>query len=158
MMIKQVSKLSVMLLIAVMPMFSYAENKSKSAGEIMHHNMKHSADDGRTSLGLSPEMKQHQLSNMRSHLEAVQAITSLIAEGEFNRASEIAHSKLGLTEEMRKMCNMFTNEDFTALGLAFHESGDSLANALKTEDTTKSLRALQSTLGYCVQCHETFRQ
>ena len=158
MVIKQVSKLSLMLFIAGMTMFSYAEDKKSSEGEMMHHNMKHSIDDGRISLGLSPKMKQHQLSNMRSHLEAVQAITSLIAENEFNKASEIAYSKLGMTKEMRKMCNMMNNKDFTALGLAFHESGDSLGDALKTKDTTKSLRALQSTLSYCVQCHATFRQ
>ncbi|MBL1142008.1 MAG: cytochrome c [Proteobacteria bacterium] len=139
-------------------MFSYAEEKKSSAEEMIHHHMKHSINDGRISLGLSPEMKQHQLSNMRSHLKAVQAITSFLAEEEFEKASEIAHSKLGLTEEMRKMCNMFNNEDFTALGLAFHESGDSLGQALKTKDTTKSLRALKTTLGYCVQCHATFRQ
>jgi len=159
-MINQILKLSMMLFIAGIAMLSYAEDKESSEREMMHqhHNMKHSMVDGRISLGLSPEMKQHQLANMRSHLEAVQAITSLIAEKEFQKASEIAHSKLGLTEEMRKMCNMFNNEDFTALGLAFHESGDSLGEALKTKDTTKSLRALQSTLGYCVQCHATFRQ
>lgn len=160
MVIKQVSKLSVMLLIAGIAAFSYAEDKKSTAGEMMHqhHNIKHSLVDERISLGLSPEMKQHQLSNMRSHLEAVQTIISLIAEKEFLKASEIAHSKLGLTEEMGEMCNMFNNEDFTALGLAFHKSGDSLGDALKTKDTTKSLRALQVTLGYCVKCHATFRQ
>jgi len=158
MIINQVSKLSVMLFIAGIAMFSYAENEKSSAGEMTHHNMKHSIDDARISLNLSPEMKQHQLSNMRSHLEAVQAITSLMAEKEFKKASEIAHSKLGLTEEMRKMCNMFNNDDFTALGLAFHESGDSLGDVLKTKDTTKSLRALQTTLGFLRQCHSTFRQ
>jgi len=158
MIIKQVLKLSVMLFIFGMAMFSHAEDKKGEEEEMMHHHMRHSISDERISLGLSPKMKQHQLSNMRSHLEAVQAITSLIAEKEFDKASEIAHSKLGLTEEMRGMCSMFNNENFTALGLAFHKSGDSLGEALKTKDTTKSLRALQSTLGYCVQCHTTFRQ
>jgi len=59
---------------------------------------------------------------------------------------------------MSNMCNMFNNEDFTALGLAFHKSGDSLGEALKTRDTVQSLRALQFTLGHCVQCHATYRQ
>ena len=95
---------------------------------------------------------------MRSHLEAVQAIVGLIAEGEFAKASEIAHSKLGLTEEMQKMCNMFNNNDFKELGFAFHRSGDLLGDALKTKDTDKSLHALQTTLGYCVRCHAAFRQ
>ena len=125
---------------------------------MMHHDMDHSMHDGRTSLGLSPQMKQHQLSNMRSHLVAVQAIVNSIAEGEFEEASEVAHSRLGMTEEMKNMCNMFENEEFRTLGLAFHDSGDALGDALKTGDTTASLKALQVTMGYCVQCHATFRQ
>ena len=155
---KQVTILFVMLFFVGMALISYADDKDGPMGEMTHHNMKHSMNDGRISLSLSPEMKQHQLSNMRSHLEAVQAIIGLIADGEFDKASEMAHSKLGLTEEMKKMCNMFNNNDFTALGLAFHESGDALGDALKTKDTEKSLRALHTTVGYCVQCHATFRQ
>ena len=147
-----------MLFFAGTALVSYAGDKDGPMGEMTHHNMQHSINDGRISLGLSPEMKQHQLSNMRSHLEAVQAIISLIANGEFDKASETAHSKLGLTEEMKEMCSMFNNNDFTALGLAFHESGDALGDVLKTGNTNKSLRALQTTVGYCVQCHATFRQ
>jgi len=137
---------------------SFADEHEALMAKMSHQNMQHSGHDGRISLGLSPQMKQHQLSNMRSHLEAVQAITGLIAEGEFNTASEMAHTRLGLTEEMNRMCNMFENKDFTELGLAFHESGDNLGEVLLTKDTTKSLHALQTTMGYCVQCHAAFRQ
>ena len=82
----------------------------------------------------------------------------IIADGEFDKASETAHSKLGLTEEMKEMCSMFNNNDFSALGLAFHESGDALGDVLTTRDTNKSLNALNTTLGFCVQCHAAFRQ
>ena len=155
---KYVIPLLVMLFCVGTALNSYADESSSSMGEMMHHKMKHPMSDGRVSLNLSPQMKQHQLSNMRSHLEAVQTIISLIAEGDFDKSSEIAHSKLGLTEDMKSMCNMFSNNDFKSLGLAFHESGDVLGDVLKTKDTKKSLRALQTTLGYCVQCHATFRQ
>lgn len=168
MIIKQVSILSVLLFFVGITPLSYASDKDAAITEKTqpqqtqpdktHHKMHHSMNDARLSLGLSPQMKQHQLSNMRSHLEAVQAITGLIAEAEFDSASKIASSKLGLTEEMKQMCNMFNNKEFTALGLAFHESGDVLAEALKTKDTQESLRALNTTLGHCVQCHATFRQ
>jgi len=136
---------------------SNASEENSSAGEMMHHDMKQ-INDGRISLGFSPEMKQRQLATMRFHLEAVQAIVSLIAEREFDKASTIAHSQLGLTEEMQKMCNMFSNNEFKTLGLAFHKSGDDLGDALKTQDTKKSLLALHNTLGYCTQCHATFQQ
>ena len=158
MIIKQVTTLFLMLFFVGAALISYADDKVRSIEEMTHHNMKHSMNDERISLSLSPEMKQHQLSNMRSHLAAVQAIIGLIAEGEFEKSSKIAHSKLGLTEEMKKMCNLFKNNDFRVLGLAFHESGDALGDALKTKNTKKSLRALQTTVGYCVQCHATFRQ
>jgi hypothetical protein len=158
MIIKQVKILFVMLYFAGMALTAYANDKDGPMEEMTHHNMKHSMNDGRISLSLSPEMKQHQLSNMRSHLTAVQEIIGLIAEEEFEKASKIAHSKLGLTEEMKKMCNMFNNNDFRLLGLAFHESGNALGDALKTKDTKKALRALHATMGYCVQCHATFRQ
>ena len=125
---------------------------------MMHHDMDHSMQDGRTSLGLPPQMKQHQLANMRSHLVAVQAILNSIAEGDFEQAAQTAHAKLGLTEEMKNMCNMFENDDFRTLGFAFHESGDALGDVLETGDTTQSLQAIQATMGYCVQCHASFRQ
>ena len=121
-----------------------------------HHDM--SSMDTRTSLGLSAQMKQHQLSNMRSHVEAIQSIVGLIAENKFDDASKIAHTKLGLTPEMKEMCDMFDNEKFKALGFAFHRSGDDLGGALQTKDVNASLRALNKTMQYCVECHATYRQ
>ena len=127
--------------------------------EQMHHDhMQHFMLDSRTPLNLSPEMKQHQLSNMRSHIEAVQSIIGLMSAGDFDQASQLAHSKLGLTDEMKQMCGMFGNEKFEQLGLAFHKSGDELGNVLQSKDMTRSLQALHDTMGYCVQCHEAFRQ
>ncbi|HFD81252.1 MAG TPA: cytochrome C [Gammaproteobacteria bacterium] len=123
-----------------------------------HHDRMAKEKDGRIPLGIPEPMKQHQLANMRSHLEAIQSIIGLIGEGKFDAAAEIAHARLGLTEEMKKMCSMFDNRDFRRLGLAFHESADALAEALKTKDVDKSLGALHETMGYCVRCHATYRQ
>jgi cytochrome c556 len=53
---------------------------------------------------------------------------------------------------------MFDNEKFKTLGLAFHKSGDDLGEALKTKDVNTSLRALNTTMQYCVECHSTYRQ
>ena len=136
---------------------SYSENTPHTGSHGMRHEML-SGKDERISLGLSPAMKQHQLANMRNHVEAVQSIIGLLSEGAFDKASHIAYSKLGLTEEMKKMCNSFENENFKNLGLAFHKSGNALGDTLRTKDITKSLGALHTTMSYCVQCHATFRQ
>jgi len=103
-------------------------------------------------------MKQHQLANMREHVEAIRSIVGLLSEQKFDDASTVAHSKLGLTPEMQSMCNMFENADFRELGFAFHQSGDDLGEARKSKDVNTSLRALNRTMQYCVQCHATYRQ
>ncbi|WP_456372019.1 cytochrome c [Thiolapillus sp.] len=141
-----------------MPLGSFAGSQEQEMSQMMHHSMMDHADDGRISLGLSAKMKRHQLANMRSHLEAIQGIVGLIGKGDFDTASELAHNRLGLTEDMQKMCNMFENENFRNLGLQFHKSADHLAEVLKTKDANQSLQALSETMGYCVQCHATFRQ
>lgn len=129
--------------------------------EKMHHENHHhemNMMDARTSLGLSAEMKQHQLKNMRGHVEAIKSIVGLMAESKFEDAAKIAHAKLGLTLEMQEMCDMFDDKNFKTLGLSFHKSGDDLGDALQTRDINVSLRALNKTMQYCVECHATYRQ
>lgn len=137
-----------------------AINASAADGDMMqigkHHDM--SMIDTRISLNESPQMKQHQLSIMRGHVEAVKTVIGLISESKFDEASKIAHAQLGLTPEMKMMCGMFNNENFEQLGLAFHKSGDELGDALHTGDLKASLRALNNTMQYCVECHATYRQ
>ena len=103
-------------------------------------------------------MKQHQLANMRNHLDAVRRIIEAISIDQFETASQIASQDLGLTKRMESMCNRFDNESFKEMGLAFHKSGDELAAVLKSGDTEKSLQALNETMSYCVNCHATYRQ
>lgn len=124
----------------------------------MMHQSTSGGIDKRISLGLGSQQKQHQLANMRSHLEAVQSIVGMIAEDRFEEASVVAHEKLGLTPEMKAMCNMFANEEFKAMGLSFHQSGDTLGDTLKTKNLKQSLQALHTTMNYCIQCHATYRQ
>ncbi len=146
------------LLSAGMGSTSFAEGAKPQMNSMQQHGMMSHANDGRISLGLPPKMKTHQLMNMRSHLEAIQTIIALMETGDFDKASEVAHEKLGLTEDMKKMCSMFNNDDFRNLGFQFHKSADVLSETLKTKDMSKSLHALRDTMGYCVQCHATFRQ
>ena len=135
-------------------------NMAFAADEKMHQNHQHdmSMMDTRISLELSPEMKQHQLSNMREHVAAIKSIIGLMSENKFEDASKIAHGKLGLAPEMQQMCSMFGDEKFMKLGFAFHKSCDDLGDALKTRDVNVSLRALNKTMQYCVECHATYRQ
>ncbi|MCL7761871.1 hypothetical protein MPF19_00490 [Polaribacter sp. Z014] len=115
-------------------------------------------DDGRLSLKLNAMQKNHQLSNMRSHLEAIQQITVLLVQENYDEASKLAYTKLGSTTEMRMMCASFGDKNFENLGLKFHESADKMSEVFKSRNKDKSLTALSNTLGYCVQCHTTYKQ
>jgi len=141
------------------------------AGEMMHggmmghgmmsgmqHGMMAESKDTRISLNLPAPMRLKQKQMMREHLQAVSDIVRLIAERKFNAAAGIAHKKLGLTPEMKKMCNMFGNDDFRTMGLTFHQNADTLGDVLKTGNVKRSLNALHATMNACVQCHATFRQ
>ncbi|WP_178984960.1 cytochrome C [Winogradskyella helgolandensis] len=115
-------------------------------------------DDGRVSLNLNAMQKNHQLSNMRSHLEAVQEITILLSQDNYDRASEVAYTKLGSTTEMKLMCASFGDKGFEHLGLEFHKSADEMSEVFKKRNKDNSLTALSNTLNYCVQCHATYKQ
>jgi len=114
--------------------------------------------DERTSLGLSPMMKVHQLANMREHLKGVHMIIKGIASGDFEQASKTAHKKLGLTPEMKKNCAMMPSPAFVEMAMAFHHAGDELGDVLLTKDAAKSLSALEGVLARCTSCHDQFRQ
>lgn len=147
-------------------LMSCNENKSKpkenEATEIHDHNamMNHfkMENDHRISLNLSPEMAEHQLMNMRNHLVAVQSILNYLSKNEFEKASEVASSQLGLTEEMKMMCSSFGNKEFENLGLAFHNNADKMSEIFKSRDQNKSLEALSVTINSCINCHSTFKQ
>ena len=148
-------------IIGTLGVSTYADANDQMDGMdhmMMHQQMMDSSTDKRISLHIAPQMKQGQLRNMRSHVEAIRDIVGLISENKLDEASRIAHQKLGLTPEMKKMCGMFGNDDFRKLGLAFHQSADTLGDVLKTGDVQASLRALHTTMNSCVQCHATFRQ
>ncbi|MDX2426707.1 MAG: hypothetical protein QNK15_10705 [Cycloclasticus sp.] len=138
-------------------------SNSVFSAEMQDHKMMHEMkmagfSDSRISLNLPPMMKQHQLSNMRAHLEAVRNIIASLSEEDFAAASKIASEQLGSNEKMMKMCNSFENEDFKTMGLAFHKSADKLAITLKEGNIKASLRALKTTMNSCVSCHATFKQ
>ena len=101
--------------------------------------------DKRVSLKLNPMQKEHQLLNMRDHLDAVQNIVALLSEEKYDEASKIAYTRLGSTTEMKLMCASFGDADFEKLGLAFHKSADAMSEVFKSGDKNKSLKALSDT-------------
>ena len=115
-------------------------------------------NDTRMSLKLNAMQKNHQLMNMRDHLEAVQNIITLLSSDKYDEASKVAYTKLGSTTEMKLMCSSFGDKNFETLGLEFHKSADKMSEIFKNRNKETSLKALSNTMNYCVQCHATYRQ
>ena len=142
----------VMLAFLLIPVAGMAEEQGISG--LTAHNIV----DNRATLNLSPRMKHRLLSNMREQLAATRAIIGMLAQEKFEKASTTARTKLGMTEDLKKIYDTSKNEDFKKLGLAANTSVDELAKTLQTKDLKKSLQALRETMGYCQQCHSKFRQ
>ena len=115
-------------------------------------------NDKRVSLKLNAMQKNHQLMNMRDHLEAVQNIITLLSSDKYDEASKVAYTKLGSTTEMKLMCASFGDKNFETLGLEFHKSADKMSEVFKKRNKENSLKALSNTMNYCVQCHAAYRQ
>jgi hypothetical protein len=122
----------------------------KSVGNMAH--------DGRTSVGWPPMMAEHQLANMREYLKGVEMIIGSVADRNFDAASKTAREKLGSTPHARQMCENVKDDAFCPMALEFHKNGDALAEALKTKDVSKSLKALDDVLVVCTSCHDAFRR
>ena len=155
---------SLMIIMAFIFMTSCNENETiekesiENKTEVLMEENSKMGFDKRISLELNPMQKNHQLKNMRSHLEAIQNIITLLTAEEFDEASKVAYTKLGSTTEMKLMCASFGDEGFEHLGLEFHESADEMSEIFKGRDKNESLKALSNTMSYCVQCHATYRQ
>ena len=115
-------------------------------------------EDKRIQLNLPPMMAQHQKAHMREHLKAVNEVVHYIGAKDFEAAAKTAHEKLGLTAQMKQMCDNMPNETFRKMGIDFHQSADALAEVLKTKDADRSLKALDAVLTKCTACHDMFRQ
>lgn len=133
------------------------ENVKKETDFTMIENPK-MGNDKRMSLKLNSMQKNHQLMNMRDHLEAVQNIVTLLSSEKYDEASKVAYTKLGSTTEMKLMCASFGDKNFENLGLEFHKSADKMSEIFKSRDKNKSLEALSNTMNFCVQCHAMYRQ
>ncbi|MCF6182441.1 hypothetical protein [Lutibacter sp.] len=156
-------KIVLLLILTMVGIFTFSCNenvKKKKEVAVVSKNMENmtQVNDKRIPLKLNAMQKNHQLKNMRSHLEAIQNIIGLLSQEKYNEASKIAYVKLGSTTEMKLMCASFGNKQFENLGLNFHKSADKMSEIFKNKDKNKSLEALSNTMNYCVKCHSTFKQ
>ncbi len=122
------------------------------------------AEDPRQQVDLPPHMVQHMLSNMRDHLAAIETITRLLSEGEYEAAAEQAESRLGMSS-MRKHGGHHMGRHMPpamrGFGQAMHRSASRFAIAARDAEVGGDLAAafagLSQVMQQCVACHAAFR-
>lgn len=114
-----------------------------------------------------PQMQQHFLSGMRDHLLAVSQIQRALAEGRFDKAGEIAGSRLGMNapssmackpgmEHMNEMARLMP-DGMRKAGRRMHHAADQFAHDVQQHDLRAAVASLASVTAACVACHASYR-
>ena len=122
------------------------------------------AADGRVAVAFPEPLRTHTLANMRGHLLALQEIQRALAGGAYDRAAEVAETRLGMTSLRAHGAHdvaKFMPEGMQAIGTQMHRSASRLAveatNAGVTGDVRPALAALATVTAQCVACHAGYR-
>jgi hypothetical protein len=153
--------------------------------DMMDHHAHTAAmgDDGRQAVDFPPEMRQHILSNMRDHLNAVSEILAAMSSGSYADAAQIAKTRLGMDSpaaeackapgapsassrmsqpmNMHQMMAQFMPDGMRKAGLAMHQSASDFAvEAVKagtSGDAKPAYAALARVTQRCTACHAAYR-
>ena len=122
------------------------------------------ADDPRTLVRFPEMLRSHTLANMRDHLLALAEIQDQLARGAYEKASDIAEQRLGMSSLGLHGAHdvaQFMPEGMQAAGTAMHRSASQFAIVAKdasvTGDLKGSLAALAKVSQTCVACHAAYR-
>lgn len=123
------------------------------------------ADDDKRELVKFPEMmKNHMLGNMRDHLKAITEIHQYLAEEAFDKASNVAEQRLGLSSlddhgaaHMAKMMP----EGMRNIGTGMHKAASQFALNVEEKGLDGDYKTILSDLSkitqQCVACHSSYR-
>ena len=122
------------------------------------------AAGSRQLVEMPPPMAQHMLSNMRDHLVAITEILRALGEGEFQRASEVAEGRIGLSSlDAHGASHMapYMPKAMQDIGTQMHRAASRFAlvaqEAGADGNTAKAISALSKVTEQCVACHAAYR-
>jgi hypothetical protein len=120
--------------------------------------------DARQAVPFPADMRARTLANMRDHLLALQQIQATLAAGNFDKASEIAEQRLGMTSlKLHGASDIapFMPQAMQDIGTEMHRAASRLAieatNAGVSGDVRGALAALSKVTAQCVACHTAYR-
>jgi len=122
------------------------------------------AQDARTLVNLPPPMAEHMLANMRDHLGAINEIQGALGKGEFQRASDLAERRLGLSSLAAHGASHmapFMPASMQEIGTQMHKAASRFAVAAQEAGAdgglARAVTALAAVTAQCVACHAAYR-
>jgi len=122
------------------------------------------AEDARTLVSLPPPMTEHMLANMRDHLTAINEIQAALGKGDYQRASDVAEHRLGLSSlaahgasHMAPLMPSSMQDIGTQMHKAASRFAVSAQEAGADGNLAKAVAALAAVTAQCVACHAAYR-
>jgi hypothetical protein len=120
--------------------------------------------DTRQLVQFPEPMRLHTISNMRDHLLALQEIDVALSKNDFDRASQIAEQRLGMSSlGLHGAAHMarLMPQGMQNIGTEMHKAASRFAieaqNASVSNDVRPALAGLGTVMQQCVACHATYR-
>lgn len=120
--------------------------------------------DARQLVEFPPALREHELANMRDHLLSLQQIQEALAKGRFDKAADIAESRLGMNSLKLHGAHevaQYMPQGMQEVGEAMHRSASRFAlaatDASVSGDVRPALAALSQVTQQCVTCHAAYR-
>jgi hypothetical protein len=120
--------------------------------------------DGRELVKFPEPMRLHTITSMRDHLLALQEINAALSNDEFDKASAIAESRLGMSSlELHGSAHIgpFMPRPMQEIGTGMHRAASRFAVAAQNASVDRDLRPALAALGVvmqqCVACHAAYR-
>lgn len=117
-------------------------------------------EDKRVLVEMPKVMQEHQLTNMRDHLMAINEILENMGSGNLDKAADIAEARLGMSSlslhGASHMAKVMPKE-MRAIGTSMHKAASRFALKAQEGDALPAYKALQEVTSACVACHAGFR-
>lgn len=142
----------------------HAAHMHRPGPAMVDHAAHAMAADPRVMVQFPEMLRTHTLANMRDHLLALAEIQDHLARGAYDKASDIAEQRLGMSSLGLHGAHdvaPFMPPGMQAAGAAMHRSASQFAIVAKdssvTGDLKASLAALAEVSQTCVACHAAYR-
>lgn len=116
--------------------------------------------DPRELVQLPEMMQQHMMANMRDHLVTLNEILITMANGELEKAAEVAESRLGMSSlELHGASHMakFMPEGMRQAGTSMHRAASRFSLKAQEGEALPAYKALAEVTSACVACHSAYR-